>query len=594
MTSRPYFKKFTKFLKHFKPKMGRIAIPILLVILSLCALLTAYIIAFSGKVYPNISVAGVFVGGGGANDAESAITEKVQVPDSINLIFSDSTYKIYPGDVSFSLDATASARNAYEFGRSGGFFSDLYIRINLLIHPKNLDLVVNLDEAKLTKILSVISGQISEDPIEPSVKIINGTVSVDRGAPGREVDQESLKTKILADFSSGQFSDISVPVTNIDHTLNPTEADTLKSRTEKYVGKAVQMKFEFNTYTYGDSDLIKLLDPKSGFNENAVSDLINKVSILVTRDPQNPKFTFDSGRVTVFQPALDGIRTDNDSLRQDIINSLNSIETGTDKVVAFDIPVLRTAPEVTTESVNNLGIKELIGRGTSTYFHSIPGRVHNVVLAASRINGTLVKPGETFSFNNTLGDVSSFTGYQQAYIISEGKTILGDGGGVCQVSTTLFRAVLNAGLPVNERAAHAYRVGYYEQDSPPGLDATVYGPSPDLKFTNDTANYILIEAIANPKNYSLIFELYGTSDGRVATITKPVVSNVVPALPTVYQDDPTLPAGSLKQTDFSAAGATVKFNYTVKKAGEIIYQKTFVSNYRPWAAVYLRGTAPAI
>jgi vancomycin resistance protein YoaR len=270
------------------------------------------------------------------------------------------------------------------------------------------------------------------------------------------------------------------------------------------------------------------------------------------------------------------------------------LENSNDKSESFDIPVNKTPPDITTDKVNNLGIKQLIGRGTSTFFHSIPGRVYNVVLASSRINGTLVKPGDTFSFNDTLGDVSAFTGYQQAYIISGGKTILGDGGGVCQVSTTLFRAILNAGLPVVERAAHAYRVGYYEQDSPPGLDATVYGPSPDLKFTNDTPGYILIEATANPKNYSLVFELYGTSDGRAATISKPVVTNVTPALPTVYQDDPTLPTGTLKQTDFSAAGATVTFNYFVKRGDEIIFQKTFVSNYRPWAAVYLRGTGPAI
>ena len=241
-----------------------------------------------------------------------------------------------------------------------------------------------------------------------------------------------------------------------------------------------------------------------------------------------------------------------------------------------------------------MGIKELIGRGTSTYFHSISGRVYNVSLAASRINGTLVKPGDTFSFNDTLGDVSSFTGYQQAYIISDGKTILGDGGGVCQVSTTLFRAALNAGLPILERQAHAYRVGYYEQNSPPGLDATVYGPSPDFKFKNDTPAYILIQAKANSKNYSLVFELYGASDGRVATISKPVVSGVTAPPEDRYQDDPSLPTGQTKQIDFKAWGAKVTFNYSVTRDGEQIYKRTFISNYRPWQAVYLRGTGPAI
>jgi vancomycin resistance protein YoaR len=342
------------------------------------------------------------------------------------------------------------------------------------------------------------------------------------------------------------------------------------------------------------------LDPKSGYKDTAITNLFQKTSVSVNRDPQNPKFVFqpakagNNSKVTEFQPALPGVKVDSDKFKSQLTSALDTLENSDDKTETFNIPVIESPPEVTTDQVNNLGIKELIGRGTSTYFHSIPGRVHNVVLAASRINGTLVAPGKTFSFNQTLGDVTQFTGYQQAYIISGGKTILGDGGGVCQVSTTMFRALLNAGLPITERAAHAYRVGYYEQDSPPGLDATVYGPEPDLKFTNDTPAYILIEATSDPKNYSLTFELYGTSDGRVTTISKSVVTNVTPALPTVYQDDPTLPAGTLKQTDFSAAGAIVTFNYSVVRAGQTIFAKTFVSNYRPWAAVYLRGTGPAI
>ena len=595
MTSHPFSKKIRKFLKHFKVnKKRRIVIPVLAFIILICALLTSYLVAYKGRVYPNISINGVRLGGKSLADSATVLTNNVQIPSSLNLTYLDSSFKITTGDLAFSFDATASAKQAYEYTRTGNFFSDLLNRIDLLFHPKSFGLITNLYNDKLTKILSVISGQISQDPTEPSIKLLNGIVFVDKGTPGKEVDQTALGTTIKNYLTLGKSSDIEIPVNSIDHTLNQTQADSFKARAEKYVGKNIQMKFEFNTFTFNDTDLIKLLDPKSGYNDAAVTVLVQKISSLVARDPQNPKFNFESGKVTVFQPALDGIRTDSDTFREKVVNSLNQLEFGTDKSVAFDIPVLRTAPEVTTGSVNDLGIKELIGRGASTYFHSIPSRVHNVVLAASRINGTLVKPGETFSFNDTLGDVSAFTGYQQAYIISGGKTILGDGGGVCQVSTTLFRAILNAGLPIVERAAHAYRVGYYEQDSPPGLDATVYGPSPDLEFTNDTANYILIEAVANPKNYSLAFELYGTSDGRVSSISRPVVSDIVPALPTVYQDDPTLPTGTLKQTDFSAAGATVKFNYTVKRAGETIYQKTFVSNYRPWAAVYLRGTGPAI
>jgi vancomycin resistance protein YoaR len=254
------------------------------------------------------------------------------------------------------------------------------------------------------------------------------------------------------------------------------------------------------------------------------------------------------------------------------------------------MPVNVVKPEITNENVNSLGITDLIGEGTSLFYHSIENRIYNIQLAANRLNGLLIAPGEVFSFDKALGDVSSFTGYKQAYVIENGKTVLGDGGGVCQVSTTLFRAALHAGLPIVERNPHAYRVGYYEEDSGPGIDAAVYVPSVDLKFRNDTGHSILIQAFADTQNLRLTFDLYGTKDNRVVTIGDPVVSSQTPAPATLYQDDPTLPKGEVKQVDFAADGANVYFTRTVSKDGKVVIADKFISNYRPWQAVYLRGT----
>ncbi len=320
------------------------------------------------------------------------------------------------------------------------------------------------------------------------------------------------------------------------------------------------------------------------FDKKILNEFISRIEKEIDKDAVEAKFELKDGKAREFQLSSNGLKVDAQKLNMSAIDAFVAGKN------AVEIPVGVAKPKVTTENIDKLGIKELIGRGASTYFASIPSRVYNIALAASRVNGTLVAPGETFSFNKAVGDVSSLTGYRQAYIIKDGKTVLGDGGGVCQVSTTLFRAILNAGLPVAERRAHSYRVKYYEQDSPPGLDATVYAPSTDLKFKNDTGNYILIVARADPKKYSLVFELYGTKDGRVSEVSKPVVTNVVAPPPDLYQDDPTLPAGAIKQVDFRAYGSTVTFNYLVKRNGETIYQKTFVSNYRPWQAVYLKGT----
>ena len=182
------------------------------------------------------------------------------------------------------------------------------------------------------------------------------------------------------------------------------------------------------------------------------------------------------------------------------------------------------------------------------------------------------------------------TGFKQAYVIKQGKTELDVGGGVCQVSTTLFRAMLDAGLDITERQEHAYRVSYYEEDSPPGYDATVFIPKPDLKFVNDTGHYVLIQNIIDMKNKKLTYEIYGTSDGRKTELSNYRKWNASPAPPDKYIDDPTLPNGKVIQDEHSIPGLNVAFDWKVMRNGEVVHQKTFESHYVPWGAVYRRGT----
>lgn len=575
--------------KVLKTKIN-VRLTFLVLILLILTPVFGFQIYFFNKINPGVLIAGLDVGGKSESEASYNSSQKFSIPETVRLVNQSQTFTLYTKDIKASYDFGGTAHKAFMVTRTGNLVEDYIKRLALLIYPENINLRVNLDSSGLSKFVSVVSGQDSVDPVEPSIKLIKGTIQITKGSSGKEVDQKLLETQIYDLLAGGKTSDINIPIKIIGASLSDPEVANIKARAEKYLGANVKVNFEFNTFTLSDSDLVELLDPYQEFNNDKIDSFLAKTTAQVEREPENPKFNFENGRVTEFSPARDGIKVDTDNFKNLLMNSFAQIEDG-NKTQSFDIPVIRTASEVTTGSVNNLGIKELIGRGTSTYYHSISSRVHNISLAAERINGTLVKPGDTFSFNETLGDVSSFTGYQQAYIISEGKTILGDGGGVCQVSTTLFRALLNAGLHISDRTAHAYRVGYYEQNSPPGIDATVYGPSPDLKFVNNTSNYVLVEVLNDPKHYSLVIEIYGTSDGRVATITKPVITDITPALPTVYQDDPTLPAGTTKQVDYAAKGAKVIFKYIVTRNGESLENRTFTSLYKPWAAVYLRGTA---
>ncbi|MFA6017303.1 MAG: VanW family protein [Patescibacteria group bacterium] len=331
-------------------------------------------------------------------------------------------------------------------------------------------------------------------------------------------------------------------------------------------------------------------DSQIEYDNSDVKDFLSSSEDNYNLAAKNALFKFDQGKVIDFRKETDGLKIKSDQFLSDFDKVINAFKTDVgNKKVVLNSEVIK--PEIKLADINEYGIEEFIAEGKSDYTHSIPQRVHNVILAASKFNGVLIPKGKVFSFNDAVGDISALTGYQPAYVIKEGKTVLGDGGGVCQVSTTLFRAALNAGLPIVERHAHDYRVGYYENDSQPGFDATVYGPTVDLKIKNDTQGYILIETEVDTEKNLLYFKLYGKKDSRQIEISKASVYGYVPALAPKYQDDPTLKKGVTKQVDFSAAGSKASFTYKVSNEATPGINETFYSNYRPWAAVYLVGTA---
>jgi vancomycin resistance protein YoaR len=367
-----------------------------------------------------------------------------------------------------------------------------------------------------------------------------------------------------------------------DQTLIAKQAFSL-GRSDKFLSN---VSIVFQAYFNGIN-----LRPSYRYSEETLSKVLAPFIEKTNKEPVDAIFTFQNGKVLTFKPSENGREINIDKIKLDLVSKFSKIllEQKTEGVF-IPISTVTLTPKITTDKANNLGIKELIGEGISFFYHSIQSRIFNITLAASKINGALIAPNEIFSFDKALGDVSKFTGYQQAYVIQNGKTVLGDGGGVCQVSTTFFRALLNSGVPIIERHAHAYRVGYYEQNGSPGLDATIYVPSVDLKFKNDTNNYILIQTRIDPQEQQLSVFLYGTSDGRTVKLTRPVVSNRIPAPPDIYRDDPTLPKGTVKQIDFSAEGSRVSFTRVVTKNNKQIISENFVSNYAPWQSVFLRGT----
>ncbi|MFA6973480.1 MAG: VanW family protein [Parcubacteria group bacterium] len=233
------------------------------------------------------------------------------------------------------------------------------------------------------------------------------------------------------------------------------------------------------------------------------------------RDPENATLQAEEGKVAVFSLSKNGLRLDKAKSLQILLEYFKSNATADSITLAADT----VKPEISTDSIDNLGITSLIGTGTSNFAGSPKNRIFNIKVAVSRFNGTLIKPGEEFSFVKTLGEVDGEHGYLPELVIKGDKTEPDFGGGICQVSTTAFRAAIYSGLKITARRNHAYPVAYY---NPQGMDATVYVPLPDLKFVNNTSGYILIQV--KIVGTVLTFDFYGTDDGRKTTVIGPTIT----------------------------------------------------------------------
>lgn len=590
-----YIKKYTKRIKKVKKHKflkNKKIVPVALVLLTFIIFILFLNALFLGRVFLNISLASINVGGKTSYNAVKKLEQSIEKPKAIYLVDDSKEFEIKTDEIDMYYDFPTSVNSAITYTKTGNFLHDQATKLSLLFKSKNMGIRIKLDQEKLSGFLQSIINEATDKAEHPSISFENGYVIVNKGKKGTHVELDKLEAEVERSLSLGLKEPIKIVKQENDKTLTDDEANEFQKRGEKLVGKKITLNFEYQSFTFSEEDLVPLLDPYNEYSEENLNKLIDSISQDVNRDVQNPVFNFTSGRVVEFAPAKEGITVKKGVLKEMLVGNLRILETEEEKLLNLEIPVLKKSPDTETEDINDLGIKTLIGRGTSTFWGSISSRIYNISHASKQLNGVLVKPGETLSFNSVLGDVSELTGYKQAYVIKDGQTVLGDGGGVCQVSTTLFRAALDAGLPITERRYHAYRVGYYEQDRPVGFDATVYSPTTDLKVKNDTPAHILIQTTFNAKAASLIFEIYGTDDGRASLISDHAVWDSQEPPEDLYIDDPTLPTGQIEQIDYKAWGAKAKFTYTVKKAGEVIYKKIFYSIYQPWQAKFLRGTGP--
>lgn len=559
-----------------------IALVIFLGVIGICF---GYRLAFRGQILPSTMVGGINVTGLSKGDATKLVSDYFDTnPNSVSLILKENEISKL-NELEVKRDIKWAVEQAYGIGRGGNIFTQIADATYSLLEKRNIEVPIIYNQEELADIVDQIIENSNHKPKWPALEYKSDKIQFIKGENGIEIKKDELREMIVRALSLPGKQRVEVPTIEVFTQENSELVSLAISALNKWGDNRLGLRFRGFETKIDKARMTSLFGLMSDpVNDESYNELVEELRPQIETEPMDAILVFENNKVNEFKPEVVGAVIDIQLFRDTLAKNLLAGEE-----TSVEIPMILTYPKIKAGDINNLGIKELIGTGKSSFAHSIPGRVFNVNLAASRIKGAIVAPGEEFSFNDNVGEISKATGYQSAYVISGGRTVLGDGGGVCQVSTTVFRAALNAGFPITERKAHAYRVGYYEQDSAPGIDATIFSPSADLKFLNDTGHHILIQTTVDIKKLTMSVDIFGTSDGRVATISKPIISNQTPPPATLYVDDPTLPIGSLKQIDWSAWGAKVSFDYKVQNNGITTYEKTFFSNYRPWQAIYMKG-----
>lgn len=313
-------------------------------------------------------------------------------------------------------------------------------------------------------------------------------------------------------------------------------------------------------------------------DEEKMANFLEKIAEDIDRPVKEAKFRMENEKIVEFQISQEGrelkVEKNIDKIKEYIFLKFKDIE----------LEVETIKPSVLIENVNELGIKELVGRGESDFKGSPRNRINNIKVGAKTLNGLLIKPGEEFSLLKALGEVSEKKGYLPELVIKANRTIPEIGGGLCQIATTTFRVALSAGVPITQRTPHAFRVIYYE---PAGVDATIYNPWPDFRFVNDYSSWLLLQT--RIEGTKLIFELYGTSDGRQVEISPPKIFNVVSPGPTRYIETEELKPGEKKKVEKPVPGADTEFTRVITYANGEKKEEVWKSRYRSWPEVWLVG-----
>lgn len=562
-----------------------IAVIALSILLVLVVLVTGLSLAYTGKIYSGVSINGIDVGGLTKDEAKAKV-EKARA------IYMSKVLPISHGSTSVQVPLSALAptvpdttyAQAFDYGRGGSLREVFHARLRTIFARPTNYYVADYKAKTFAPYLIEISEAAARPVSNARISVVEGAVMPSSGASGIRFNNAGFVNELNARLTRFDTGPIIIPVFQIDPAITNADVSELIEEVKPLIEKPVTLKIEGGEDRLISStqladwidigstshptdiaigfDVTKVYATNSGYsgaleyraNEQKVKVYIADLGRELGRDPVDAGLGVADGKVVVTSPSRSGITINVKTSQSLLAKELEKPSEG--RVVKLPATVVK--PQISEETISQLGITELIGEGVSFFPGSDAARLQNIRAGALAINGTILKPGQVFSAGETLGDVSAATGYAPAKVIIGKRIEIQYGGGLCQVTSTVFRAALNSGLPIVERVNHSYAISYYTAPyGTPGVDATIYYPQVDLKFRNDTSGHVLVQSIL--QGTTLTFRLYGTK-------TK---SGVIRG--------PEFISGTL---DHTKPSRTVFYRDVVDKDGKVIKTDAFYTSYQ--------------
>ena len=573
--------------------------------LSFAVSASMYQSANSGRIYPGVTVFGMNLSGLSAVEAAQQMDAGFNYPRDGKIVFTynDKHWVASPADLGLGLDLLATTDTAYSIGRSKDPLGNAGDQWDARFSGVAVSPVLQFDFTRSLAYLQRIAPEVEQPAVEARLELNGMNVVAIPGQVGKRLDTAAMLSLIAVPI--GHLVDAEIPMIVTEFPPRVLDASPQAAAAQQLISQDFSLTITDSqpgdpaSFTLTPAMLVDMLSFREttdstgthyllALDEGKLANTLRPLAGTLSRKMQNARYHFDDtgGALVLSVPSKRGRELNVDKSIQSIQDAVAQGAHGA--ALGFDM----TEPDVNDqETAAALGITGLLPGGMqyTSFAGSAPERIHNITVASAQFDGLLVKPGEAFSMGANLGDVSLDTGYAEALIIVGNRTIKGAGGGVCQVSTTLFRTIFMTGFPVTERHSHAYRVGYYENGDGPthlgaGFDATVFFPEVDLKFVNDSQYWILMETVVDTASKRLYWKFYSTSDGRSVVYNTSGVTNEVDSPAPKWEANPQLTT-DWTQVDWAVKGADVTVTRSVSRNGQVINQDRYFTHYLAWAAV---------